>query len=75
MDGTKTQALERLRPLLQARLEAANTRAQDQPPRPPLVRRYTLGPTTLVRDLRTGRSTGRLDQVLEGHLEAFLRPR
>ena len=42
--------------------------------RPPVVRRYTLGPTTLVRDLRSGRTTGRLDQVLDGQLEMFLRP-
>jgi hypothetical protein len=28
----------------------------------------------LVRDQRTGRSTGRLDQVLEGHLDMFLLP-
>jgi hypothetical protein len=28
----------------------------------------------LVRDVRTGRSTGRLDQVLDGHLDMFLAP-
>jgi ATP-dependent Clp protease ATP-binding subunit ClpC len=70
MDGAKAEAIERLRPLLRARLDAPAEKGS----RPPVVRRYTLGPTTLVRDLRTGRTSGRLDQVLEGHLEVFLRP-
>jgi ATP-dependent Clp protease ATP-binding subunit ClpC len=70
MDGAKAQAIERLRPLLRARLDGK----PEQGSPPPVVRRYTLGPTTLVRDLRSGRTSGRLDQVLEGHLEAFLRP-
>jgi hypothetical protein len=61
-----------LRPLLLARLEAAQQRTGQTASRPPVVRRYTLGPTTLVRDLRSGRTTGRLDQVLEGQLDAFL---
>jgi protein subunit release factor A len=72
MDGTRTEAIARLRPLLLARLEAARQRADQTTSRPPVVRRYTLGPTTLVRDLRSGRTTGRLDQVLEGQLDAFL---
>jgi hypothetical protein len=33
------------------------------------VRRYTFGPAPMVRDRRTGRSTGRLDRVLAGELE------
>jgi ATP-dependent Clp protease ATP-binding subunit ClpC len=72
MDGTRAEAIARLRPLLLARLEAARQRTGKTASRPPVVRRYTLGPTTLVRDLRSGRSTGRLDQVLEGQLDAFL---
>jgi hypothetical protein len=72
IDGGRAEALERLRPLLRARLEASAQPAGAA--RPPVVRRYTLGPTTLVRDLRSGRSTGRLDQVLEGHLDMFLTP-
>ena len=66
-DHGRAEAVERLRPLLRARA-AAETPAG----RPPLVRRYTLGPAPLVRDLRTRRSTGRLDQVLDGRLDAFL---
>ncbi len=72
-DGTKAEAVERLRPLLRARVEGGKAGA-DASGRPQVVRRYTLGPTTLVRDLRSGRSTGRLDQVLEGHLDMFLTP-
>lgn len=68
-EGSKAEALDRMKMLLSARLQAKAARE-----RPPTVRRYRLGPTTLVRDQRTGRSTGRLDQVLEGHLDMFLRP-
>lgn len=68
-EGSKAEALTRMKLLLCARLLAAP--AKD---RPPVVRRYRLGPTTLVRDQRTGRSTGRLDQVLEGQLDMFLMP-
>jgi ATP-dependent Clp protease ATP-binding subunit ClpC len=70
-DGGKAEAVKRLQPLLRARIDAA---AEPAPGRPPVVRRYTLGPTTLVRDLRSGRTTGRLDQVLAGHLDVFLGP-
>jgi hypothetical protein len=37
-----------------------------------VARRYRLGPSVPVRDQRASRSTGRLDQVLEGHLDLFL---
>lgn len=70
-EGTKAEALERMKTLLSARLQA---QSHTTPERPPVVRRYRLGPNTLVRDQRTGRSTGRLDQVLEGHLDMFLVP-
>jgi hypothetical protein len=36
-----------------------------------VVRRYTLSPAPLVRDTLTGKSTGRLDEVLDGHLDQF----
>jgi hypothetical protein len=55
-DGTKAEAIEICKTLLRARLDAPPTASK-----PPLVRRYRLGPTTLVRDQRSGRSTGRLD--------------
>jgi ATP-dependent Clp protease ATP-binding subunit ClpC len=70
-EGSKTEALSRMKTLLCARLAAQGKPAAE---RPPVVRRYRLGPSTLVRDQRTGRSTGRLDQVLEGHLDMFLLP-
>ena len=68
-DGTKAQAIERFKTMLRARLDSVEPAAK-----PPVVRRYRLGPTTLVRDHRSGRSTGRLDQVLDGHLDMFLVP-
>jgi ATP-dependent Clp protease ATP-binding subunit ClpC len=70
-DGGKAEAVKRLQPFLRARIDAA---AEPAAGRPPVVRRYTLGPATLVRDLRSGRTTGRLDQILEGHLDVFLVP-
>jgi ATP-dependent Clp protease ATP-binding subunit ClpC len=69
-EGTKAEAVERMKTLLCARLQAA----RPAPGQPPTVRRYRLGPTTLVRDMRSGRTTGRLDQVLEGQLDMFLLP-
>jgi peptide chain release factor 2 len=71
-DGGKREAVERLRVLLWARIEAGRGAAAEPAGRPPVVRRYALGPTTLVRDQRSGKSTGRLDQVLEGQLDMFL---
>jgi len=70
-DGTKAQAVERLRPLLAARVEAARATAPEGNS-PSFVRRYILGPSPLVRDLRTHKSTGRLDRVLRGHIDPFL---
>jgi ATP-dependent Clp protease ATP-binding subunit ClpC len=72
--GAKDKAIARLQSLLRARIEAARRKPQPDG-RAPVVRRYRLGPTTLVRDYRSGRHTGRLDQVLDGHLEMFLGPR
>ena len=69
-DGSKGEAVERLRPLLAARV-AALRGATDQSA---VIRRYVLGPAPLVRDLRSGRSTGRLDKVLQGHIDLFLEP-
>ena len=67
-DRPKAEAVERLGPLLRARVEAAGQETAGNR----VVRRYTLGPQPLVRDTRSGRSTGRLDLVLDGHLDAFL---
>ncbi len=69
--GTRGEAIDRARTLLWARLQAPP--AADAT-RPAVVRRYRLGPSALVRDHRTGRSTGRLDQVLDGQLDLFLVP-
>jgi hypothetical protein len=71
-DRNRTEAVESLRPLLRARVAAAEAGAAEG--RPPVVRRYALGPAPLVRDARSGRSTGRLEQVLAGDLDLFLAP-
>jgi ATP-dependent Clp protease ATP-binding subunit ClpC len=74
-DGTKAQAVERLRPLLAARVEASRSvSAAPEGSSPSFVRRYILGPSPLVRDLRSHKSTGRLDRVLRGYLDPFLSP-
>jgi peptide chain release factor 2 len=67
-DGPKSQAVAQLRPLLAARVAASH--APQAPTQ--LIRRYVLGPAPLVRDLRTGRSTGRLEKVLQGGIDLFL---
>ena len=72
-DGSKGEALQRFQMLLRARVDAAS-QPRPEDGRPPVIRRYRLGPTTLVRDQRSGRHTGRLDQVLEGNLDLFLVP-
>jgi ATP-dependent Clp protease ATP-binding subunit ClpC len=69
-DAAKKQALERLVPLLMARVEAGRRPAPKEPAA--VVRRYDLGNAPLVRDALTGRSTGRLDRVLSGDLDLFL---
>ncbi|HXG08637.1 MAG TPA: AAA family ATPase [Gemmataceae bacterium] len=73
-DGPKAEAAQRLRPLLRARVEAARAALANEGGQPPVVRRYTLGPAPRVRDLRSGRTTGRIDHVFEGHLDVFLAP-
>ncbi|MFO0970332.1 MAG: AAA family ATPase [Gemmataceae bacterium] len=70
-DGGKNEAIERTRLILHARLEAQR-RGEPEGETRTVVRRYRLGPTTLVRDFRTGKSTGRLDLVLDGHIDGFL---
>ncbi|MBL8796336.1 MAG: AAA family ATPase [Planctomycetia bacterium] len=72
-DGNRAQAVERLTPLLRARIEASGAATASATAPPPIVRRYVLAPSPYVRDLRVGRTTGRLDLVLKGHLEPFLR--
>jgi ATP-dependent Clp protease ATP-binding subunit ClpC len=71
-DRSRAEAIDRLRPLLRARVATAEM--DPTPGRPPMVRRYVFGPAPLVRDGRTGRTTGRLEQVLEGQLDMFLTP-
>jgi hypothetical protein len=67
--GVKAEAIERLEPLLRARVIGGRG---DGVVGATVVRRYTLGPSPLVRDQRTGRTTGRLEDVLDGDLGAFL---
>jgi ATP-dependent Clp protease ATP-binding subunit ClpC len=73
-EASKAQAVEALQPLLRARVSAGGSGAKDPSGRLTFVRRYTLGPAPLVRDVRSGLTLGRLDQILEGHLDAFLSP-
>lgn len=72
-DRAKADAVARLKPLLRARVAAAQA-DEAVTGKPPVVRRYSLGPAPLVRDVRSGKKTGRLEQVLDGHLEIFLTP-
>jgi hypothetical protein len=62
----KAEAVKRLRALL-ARVTAAEGR-------PPVVRRYCLGPAPLVRDVRSGMSSGRIELIFDGEPDRFLMP-
>ncbi len=73
-DGDEATVYERLMPVLQARIDAAHTVQPAHFAPHSVVRRYRLGSSQLVRDARTQRRTGRLDNVLGGHLDAFLIP-
>jgi ATP-dependent Clp protease ATP-binding subunit ClpC len=67
--GTRETAVRSLQPLLRARTQALESAA------PAMVRRYVFGPAAMVRDRRTGRSTGKLDRVLRGEIDEFVVPR
>ena len=63
--GPSTEAVARLAPLLRARID----RVAAEEPEPPRVRRYVFGSAPLIRDARTGRATGRVDQVMRGEID------
>jgi ATP-dependent Clp protease ATP-binding subunit ClpC len=67
-DRSRADAVGLLRPLLQARVTSAGLESAGGE----VIRRYTLSPAPLVRDTRSGLSSGRLDEVLDGCLEQFL---
>jgi ATP-dependent Clp protease ATP-binding subunit ClpC len=71
-DCDEQAAVERLMPLLQARINMVAHGVDSSYGKESLVRRYRLGPSQLVRDARTGRKSGRLGLVFDGHLDAFL---
>ncbi len=54
---------------------AAGAAGSARPPAERQVRRYVLGPSTEVRDLDSGWKSGRLERVLDGELDPFLRHR
>ncbi len=63
-----------LRGWLAAILAAAAATADTAPREPSITRRYQLGSAGVVRDQRSGRSTGRVDRVLGGELELVQGP-
>jgi protein subunit release factor A len=71
-DCDEASAVERLMPLVQARINMVAQGSESSYGKESLVRRYRLGPSQLVRDARTGRKSGRLGLVFDGHLDAFL---
>jgi peptide chain release factor 2 len=71
-DADADSAAERVLPLLVARRRQAEE-SREAAGENPVIRQYTLGPAPKVKDRRTGRSTPRLERVLEGDLDLFLR--
>jgi peptide chain release factor 2 len=71
-DAEQRQGVERLKLLLAALVErqASGGGRSEMPSK---VRVYTLGPSQLVRDNRTGVKTGKLERVLDGELEILSR--
>jgi ATP-dependent Clp protease ATP-binding subunit ClpC len=68
--GPKNDALERALAILHAQATAGgNLPSQDS-----IVRHYDVGISPKVKDTRTGRTTTRLDQVMNGELGIFLEP-
>ncbi len=63
LGGSRSQATERALLLLRTHLGAS------EGSQGALVRRYLLGPTERVHDLRTGKTSHRLDRILAGELE------
>jgi ATP-dependent Clp protease ATP-binding subunit ClpA/protein subunit release factor B len=81
-EARNEEAIARLASWVRARIDAAAESQEApreesaEPHAPPVpaavVRRYALGPTPAVRDLRTGKKTAKLDRVLDGRIEMFL---
>ncbi|MCK6445093.1 MAG: AAA family ATPase [Planctomycetes bacterium] len=65
---SRDEAVSALAPFLAARV------AHPRTGRLAIVRRYQLGPSTWVRDRKSGEHTGRLDRVMGGGLDRFLVP-
>lgn len=68
--GPHPEAIGRMELVLQARVQANEARSPDG--EAPLVRRYHVGATPRVKDYRSGKTTSRIDRVLDGHLDSFL---
>jgi len=80
VDGTSALPVDRLErhlvELVTVRAAIATGAAGSaRPPAERQVRRYVLGPSSEVRDLDSGWKSGRLERVLEGELDPFLRHR
>jgi peptide chain release factor 2 len=73
-DVRKDEILDQLSPLLAARLELSKSSDQQSTAEPRIIRKYRLGRVQLVRDTRTGRKSGRVDDVLAGEIDSFLVP-
>jgi hypothetical protein len=69
-NGPKNEALERAFMILYVGATALAPRAAHDE----VVRRYDVGLSAKVKDLRTGRTTTRVEQILEGDLGTFLSP-
>ena len=68
--GPREQAVERALLVLRSQVEFAATQPGDR--RSDIIRHYDLGISSRVKDVRSGKSTTRVDRVLKGHLEALL---
>ncbi|MDB6110754.1 MAG: sigma-54 interaction domain protein [Pedosphaera sp.] len=69
-NGPRKQALERMQIIFQSQIAAPQSSGKEAGNG--IVRSYDLGISPKVKDLRTGRTTTRVDRVLKGYLDFFV---
>jgi hypothetical protein len=69
--GPREQAIERSLTILRAQVDSATAPTAQRGTE--IIRHYDLGIPARVKDVRSGKSTTRVDRILKGHLDVLLR--
>lgn len=70
--GDRLEAYERLLPLLAVRVRSAADSRGTPAVENQIIRRYQIGPFGIVKDRRTGLTSGHVNRILQGRLDRFL---